>query len=195
MDVRPQNEPLMAYWDIGKGRALSFTCDLHGFYKGSGIWQDRWEYWIDFVLNLNYFVVGMECPSDPATMHTIRKSFQTYSTWLGLMNDFMAFIEKFGASTKKMEERLRVVKAIKREIDGAYLQEDYQIALVKIRELGEQFYAAEKAAIESKTRALLWVYVIEYLSVSGTAMLAGVAIWSLMVRQRLYKAVGTTRGH
>jgi len=193
MDVRPQNEPLMAYWDVGNGRALSFTCDLHGFFKGSGIWQDRWTYWIDFVLNLDYFVAGMECPDDPATMHSIRASFQSYSTRLALIGDFLAFIEKFGASTKQVDEKLRAVKAIKREVDGMYLQEDYPGTLDGIQKLDEEFKAAEQAAMESKARALLWVYVIEYLSVSGTLMVAGVAVWSLMVRRRLYRVVGTTR--
>jgi len=193
MDVRPQDQPLMAFWDIGNGRAFAWTCDLHGFYLGSGIWQNRWPYWIDFVLNLDYFVAGMECPRDPALMHTIRKSFQTYSTRLALIGDFMSFIEKFGASTGKVDERLTAVKAIKREVDDAYLAEDYQAALGKIQKLDEEFKAAEKVAMDSRARALLWVYLIEYLSVSGTLMVAGVTLWSIMVRRKLYKVVGTTR--
>lgn len=193
MEVRPQKEPLLAYWDVGNGRALSFTCDLHGFYKGSGIWQDRWTYWIDFVLNLDYFVVGMECPDDPVMMHTIRASFQSYSTRLALIGDFLSFIENFGASTKEVDEKLKAVKAAKKEVDSRYLQEDYPGALEWIEKLEEEFSAAERAAMEAKSRALLWVYLIEYMSVSGALMVAGVAIWSLMVRRRLYRAVGTTR--
>jgi len=105
----------------------------------------------------------------------------------------MSFIEKFGASTGKVDERLTAVKAIKREVDDAYLAEDYQAALGKIQKLDEEFKAAEKVAMDSRARALLWVYLIEYLSVSGTLMVAGVTLWSIMVRRKLYKVVGTTR--
>ncbi len=75
MDIEPQAKPLMAYWDVGEGRCLAWTCDLHGAPRGSGIWQREWNYWIDFVLNLDYFVAGIECPKDPMMMHAIREGF------------------------------------------------------------------------------------------------------------------------
>ena len=51
----------------------------------------------------------------------------------------------------------------------------------------------EEDAIELKNRALLWVYVIEWLAVTGTGMVCAFVLWSIMVRRRLFKEVRTTR--
>jgi hypothetical protein len=48
-------------------------------------------------------------------------------------------------------------------------------------------------ALVLKDRALFWIYVIEWLSVSGTFLLAGFVLWTLMVRRRLYRQVASTR--
>jgi hypothetical protein len=46
---------------------------------------------------------------------------------------------------------------------------------------------------ELKEAALMWVYITEYLAVSGTSMVTGFLLWTLMVRRRLYRDVQTTR--
>ena len=51
----------------------------------------------------------------------------------------------------------------------------------------------EQEAIELKERALLWVYLIEWLAVTGVSMVTAFVLWSLMVRRRLYREVGATR--
>jgi hypothetical protein len=51
---------------------------------------------------------------------------------------------------------------------------------------------AEIVAEEVKNEALLWVYLTEWLSVSGTALIVGFVLWTLMVRRRLYREVETT---
>jgi dolichyl-phosphate-mannose--protein O-mannosyl transferase len=48
-------------------------------------------------------------------------------------------------------------------------------------------------AVKLKDEALFWVYISEWLVVTAAAMVAGVVVWSLMVRRRMYRAVGTTR--
>ena len=52
---------------------------------------------------------------------------------------------------------------------------------------------AEKEAVKLKNQALFWVYVIEWLAITGTAMLTGFLTWSLMVRRKLYREVKTLR--
>jgi hypothetical protein len=47
-------------------------------------------------------------------------------------------------------------------------------------------------AIEVKEHALLWVYLIEWLSVTSVALIAGSFLWMVMIRRRLYREVGTT---
>ena len=48
-------------------------------------------------------------------------------------------------------------------------------------------------AIQAKDNALFWIFVIEWFVVTGTSMVAGALLWSLMVRRRLYREVGETR--
>jgi hypothetical protein len=48
-------------------------------------------------------------------------------------------------------------------------------------------------AIRLKDQALLWVYVIEWLSVTGMGLLSGLVAWTLMIRRKLYRQVEATR--
>ena len=75
----------------------------------------------------------------------------------------------------------------------AYFELRFEEVLDAYEEVVEGLGQLEVEAIELKDRALLWVYVIEWLSVTGTAMVAGVLLWTIMVRRRLYREVGTTR--
>ncbi len=51
----------------------------------------------------------------------------------------------------------------------------------------------EGDAMGLKGRTLLWVYLIEWLAVTGVGMMCGFVLWSTMVRRRLYREVKTTR--
>ena len=48
-------------------------------------------------------------------------------------------------------------------------------------------------AIQAKGRVLFWIYATEWLTVTGTFLLAGVTLHALMIRRRLYKTPGGTR--
>ena len=57
----------------------------------------------------------------------------------------------------------------------------------------ERFVDIESESAKIRRRALVWIYVTEWIAVTGTSMLAGFLLWSLMVRRRLYREVTTTR--
>ena len=44
-----------------------------------------------------------------------------------------------------------------------------------------------------KDRALMWIYIIEWFTVTATLFISGFLLWTLMVRRRLYGEVGVTR--
>ncbi len=48
-------------------------------------------------------------------------------------------------------------------------------------------------AVRLKDEVLLWVYLVEWLAVSGTGTGCGFILWTLMVRRRSFKEVETTR--
>jgi len=39
----------------------------------------------------------------------------------------------------------------------------------------------------------LWIYLVEWLAVTATMMISGIAVWSLMIRRRYFKEVRSTR--
>jgi hypothetical protein len=51
----------------------------------------------------------------------------------------------------------------------------------------------EDHATRLKDRALLWVYVVEWLTITAASLLTGFAIWTLMIRRALYREVSSTR--
>jgi hypothetical protein len=51
----------------------------------------------------------------------------------------------------------------------------------------------EAEAMAVKARAFLWIWLIEWLVVSGALMVTGMVLWTLMIKRRLYREVKTTR--
>jgi hypothetical protein len=58
--------PVVVHWEIGEGSALAQTPDWNGYWVG-GVTQ--WEYYIDYVANLNLPNAGAAVPQDLACPH------------------------------------------------------------------------------------------------------------------------------
>lgn len=183
--------PVLAYWDLGLGMSMIFATDLHGYY--SERWVKEWGYWHDFVLNLEYYSCGVDVPSDPEIMHLIRNSFSEYAQRIALLRDMMGFIEKFGASTASIEDGISSVEEEREQANGLYMEQSYQEALDHYTSVLKAMRDLEVKALRLKDRALQWIYVSEWLAVSGALMVCGVVVWALMVQRRLYREIATTR--
>lgn len=48
-------------------------------------------------------------------------------------------------------------------------------------------------AFRLKDQAMLWIYLIEWSVVTSTFTICGVVVWTLMVRRRYYREIGSTR--
>ena len=48
-------------------------------------------------------------------------------------------------------------------------------------------------ALRLKDHVLVWIYLIEWLTVTGVFLVAGFTLWTLMIRRRLYREVAVTR--
>jgi hypothetical protein len=184
--------PVLAYWDLGLGRSSIFGTDLHGSY--AYLWVHEWIYWHDFLLNLIYYSCGIDVPDDPEMMHLLRDSFFEYSARTALLRDMMGFVEKFGANPASISDRLSILEDEKKKVDQLYLEQSYPDSLQQLRGIIESMKDLEREAVDLKDRALIWIYLIEYLVVTGTSMVAGAVLWTLLVRRRLYREMGTTRG-
>jgi hypothetical protein len=112
---------------------------------------------------------------------------------MGLMLSLIEFLERLGASDRRvagiileLEEKLSASKEY-------YLLGDYAESEQILGSALEGFVDAERLAKEMKDRALAWVYVTEWLAITGTTMICGYVLCAIMVRRRLYRAVRVTR--
>ena len=79
-----------------------------------------------------------------------------------------------------------------RHVPPHYIEQDFGSALSSAESAIALIEKAEKVVEEVKNEALLWVYLVEWLSVTGTSLVVGFILWSMMVRRKLYREVATT---
>ena len=103
------------------------------------------------------------------------------------------FAEKFDANMDRAGEALAQADDERSAVFRNYVEGEYQEALDMLESALGNLERVSELALEAKDEALFWVYVIEWFTVSGTGMMCGVLLWTLMVRRSAYKEVRTTR--
>ncbi len=183
--------PVLTYWETGRGSSLAHMPDWTPSW--GELIMTRWEYYPDYVLNMVFLVSRLAIPQDLFLMHALRLEFLTYATQRSLAVSLMEFVEKFGARSDPLLFELASISAMKREADGLYLQADYESSLARFNQISKAFTEMNVQAMRLKDRALLWTYLVEWTAVSGTLMICGYVLWTVMVRRRLYREVESTR--
>jgi uncharacterized membrane protein len=183
-----QNDEVLVYWDYGAGRSLAFVFNWcgHGlidFY--------RWEYWKDLVARLVYFPARASIP-DVSISHKIRLQIGLYTSQKGTLLSIMEFADTFGANTYGLNQNLAGTEGIRRKADELWIDEQYEESSLAMDGALSSLTRDMEEAVKAKDRALLWVYVVEWLTVTGTSLATGMVLWSVMVRRRLYRETGTT---
>ena len=77
--------------------------------------------------------------------------------------------------------------------ESLYMNHEYEGASNKINEIDERITELHEETIRLKDRALFWIYMVEWAVTTGSGLLAGFVLWTLMVKRRLYRDVGATR--
>ncbi len=182
--------PHSMYWEYGNGT----TWTHQDMIVQHNYWSTAFNpYAPDMVVAEILFSTGRKLPQDVVQAHRLRVKFMDYDSAKGLLFSVLDFVDRFGANSDPIlnsmaEISVEVGKAEDRYLEGYYL-ESWEImnrALSDIQGLNER-------SLELKDRALLWVYVTEWLAVSGVFLLASYSIWTLMIRRRIYREVETTR--
>ncbi len=188
-----RDDPLMITWTLGGGaRVFALTSEIHRFFWQGGEWGNPWMYGIDLGCNLMIYLDNRPVPQDVALVHAARSKMSEVETRRSLLVALLDFCESFGASTRGVMSGFRDMdEAIARALPQ-YLELRFDEMLETYRLVDGMLAEAEEEAVRLKNRTLLWVYVIEWLAVTGTAMFCGFVLWSLMVRRRLYREVQTT---
>ena len=177
-------------WEYGKGRSASTIPGLD--------WMDntavrQWDFYPDFFLNQFYWLCGEEIPEDVYLVNNIRHGLRNLQIKTQLILSVVDFIETFGASGMELGKDLARMDDLRSGVRESYLVQEYATAAKKIEDCLSLMEDMEHRAVELKDRALLWIYVIEWLVVSGVAMICGFSIYTLMIKRRMYREVSVTR--
>ncbi len=155
----------------------------------------NWFYFMDFVLNHAYFAAQVRIPDDLQMIHRLRGSFVRYFDERAMADSLLEFVDRFGANTRSVEAMLLDLQRQKKEAEDLYLQDEYESASDAMDQVLGSFRKVSEEAVKIRQRALLWVYITEYLAVTGTCILTASLVWTLMVKRRLYREVSVTRAH
>jgi hypothetical protein len=109
------------------------------------------------------------------------------------MISLLEFVSAFGASTGQLFDQLEDMDGRKRSAEDKFREGDYEAAAMIFDDLEESWRDLDSRAVNAKERALIWVYLIEWSSVTSIGLITGVLTWILMIRRRLYREVGLTR--
>jgi hypothetical protein len=148
---------------------------------------------MDMGANLLIYADGRPVPQDLQLVHRVRSIMLQIATRKSLLLSLLEFCESFGANTGDLMSMIDGVDLAVAETRPRYLELRFQEVWEDYLRIEEMIKEVEAAAVEIKNRALLWVYLVEWLTVTGTLMVCGFVLWTLMVRRRLYHEVRTTR--
>jgi hypothetical protein len=109
-----------------------------------------------------------------------------------LITSTIEFADRFGAGMSKTEKGLGDLNVQHRGAMDAYLEQDWVTTSELLVGLLDGTIEVNELATQELNRALIWVYVINWLVVTATFMFSGFVLWTLMVKRRLYKEISTT---
>ena len=194
------NHPGFVTWEIEEGaRTFSITGEIIGPSSEPGQLHtmctrgNPWEYALDFGGNLMIYLDRRLVPQDIYLVHEVRARMFEVANRKSLLFGLLEFCDAFGANTAKMHQRIDEINEMALDVLPDYLELRFDEVLEAYDAIRAMMGEIEQGAIELKNRALLWVYIVEWLAVTGTAMVAGFTLWTVMVRRRLYREVGTTK--
>lgn len=190
-------------WDIGTGRVFTIAAEWDAGHGGwstdtgniftDGWFFSNWEYYGDFAINVLLYTAGVKIPQEHELRHLYRMRNEDYWRERYLLMDTINFVEKFGVNSFSLLVQAKENDDRRKQAESLYIDQDFDQALSWIDEVVEENYRLGEKAVRLKAQGLMWVWIIEYLTVAGTSLLTGAIIWTLMVKRRFYHEVGVTR--
>ena len=185
-----EDPPCYITWSIGKGRTYAMC---HDWTPGGGWVMSRWDYYRDYSTNLMLYLAGRTLPSGPLEVHEYRNLVHSVAIGKAMLFSLMDFVESFGGNPGPIDKEITVLDSMVVDAQEYYLDHDFGGALAGAQAAMDKMKEIEKLSVRVKNEALLWVYVIEWLSVTGVSLLSGAMVWFMMVRRKFYREVKVTR--
>ncbi len=183
--------PFLATWIQGKGQTFAMGAD---WTPAGGVNFMRWEYYGDYASNLVLYVAGVKVPTEHELRHVYKTHIMKYQEEKVLLIATLDFVEKFNVNTRSLVMAIGANDDRRKEAESLYIEQNFQESVSVMEEVRVRMEELTEESLRLRDRALLWVYVIEYLVVSATSLIAGTVLYTLMIRRRLYREVELTKG-
>jgi hypothetical protein len=180
--------PHSMYWKFGKGTTWTHSERITEYWHNVNN-----PYAADILLAEIIFSTGRKLPDDVILVHDLRASLYNYQSSTAITLSFLEFIDRFGADTTTIASKMTDVSMRATDARQLYLDQEYSQSLTLLGVVIDEMESLMDEALRLKDQALLWIYVIEWLTVTGVFLVAGFTLWTLMVRRRLYREVSVTR--
>jgi hypothetical protein len=187
-----QGTPFLTWWEVGAGQCLAITA-YYASEEISGNPFTSWEYYSDFVRNLQMFLAERQIPSNPEILHRITHVLEDCHFLRIDLESLIEFISSLGGNSGPLHERLDLAEEKLRDIDRTYLEYEFEGSLSMAKDLLTDLGNSIDLAMGLKDRTMSWIYLIEWTILTSTAVMSGTVVWTLMMKRRLYKEVETTR--
>jgi hypothetical protein len=187
--------PYLVVWDYGEGRTMTIGDAMHkdlGFFRYPKTARDS-LYAPDILTNIILYSTGRNLIEDVGIFHGLKSYFLDFRSRLAVLVSLGDFIDRLGANTQPINEMIWELEDIAEEGSELYLDQRFVDAEARMSEAIQGFVEVDELAKRLKTAALIWVYAIEWLVTTATFLVSGIALWSLMARRKLYRAVDTTK--
>jgi len=192
--------PYMIAWDYGDGRGMTLGDSLHLTF-----WSDyisianpnyessRNPYSLDILMNMVLYLTKRDLPADVLVVHRMRSQFVQYRVKMSLLVSLTEFAQKFGADSGQMGRILSPIVDMAEQAEESYLSQDFEGCQELMDSVFSELSRAELEVVEIKERVLMWIYLSEGLVITGTFMISGFLLWTVMIRRKLYRQVETTQ--
>jgi hypothetical protein len=182
--------PLMITWELEeRNRVFALTSEIHRL----SWYGTPWEYDYDFGSNIMIYLDHRAVPQDTEMVHRARSEILGIAGRKSYVMDILEFAESFGANTGTIRSRFGEVDEVIARANEQYIELRYEDMLETNELIASMLEELQDEALNLKDRALMWVYVIEWLSVTFTALVCAFVLWTVMVRRKLYREVQVTR--
>ncbi len=181
--------PHILGWQYGKGYTWSVQDIL-----GSSFWHEGINpYGTDVMIAMMMYSTGRKLPEDVVLVHKLRSRFSNYLESKSYIFSLIEFVDKFGANTQDVEEEIHALDLRWTDCKDLYMQQAYDDSWNSLESVLQELSTLRKEAIELKESALFWVYATEWLAITGTFLITGFVVWTLMVKRRLFRSVSSTK--
>ncbi len=144
-------------------------------------------------MNMVLYLTKRDLPADVLVVHRMRSQFVQYRVKMSLLVSLTEFAQKFGADSGQMGRILSPIVDMAEQAEESYLSQDFEGCQELMDSVFSELSRAELEVVEIKERVLMWIYLSEGLVITGTFMISGFLLWTVMIRRKLYRQVETTQ--